>query len=245
MKKFFMLLLIANLLVLTLSGCGYSFQKGDTINNETADPAGTDEPGCQDTQKILKGNVFYPEAAQGLFAKYREFGFQWKVSYDSFLEEWSVHYLYEGTEEVNGQATEVYTVTFAETGEEIVEKHWYNPQWDYIKGVINGQEVERGNVHLPTQIHSYVGMVLDSRTVFDSDGCIDPLVYKLDQGASGTQGSPLGTMEVYVLRRVTDNEIRTYGVNEIDGELIFTLIRFGEAGTDYLEELQITHLVAR
>jgi len=109
----------------------------------------------------------------------------------------------------------------------------------------NGQEGERGYVYLPNQIHSFVGMVLDSKSVFDQDGCIDPLVYMLDEDASGTQGSPLGTMEMYVLRKVTDNEVRTYGVTVIDGELIFTLIRFGEAGTDYLEELQITHLVAR
>lgn len=254
MNKFLVLLLVACLLALPLSGCSFQFDLNDNAdsgddsqdpgdNGDVPNDGDADESWGEYTQKILAGDAFYPADYTQVLAKYKEFGYEWTVSSETQTDTVYFHYLYEGSEEVDGVPAEVYIVTLEQAGEPYVEKHWYNSQWDCIKVMVDGQVQSWPYFSMPTQVTHYVNLVLNAQMIFDEDGCIDTLVYSLEEEGTGTQGSPIGSMEVYVLSSLLYNDVYSYGVTEHDGGLVFALIRQGYSDTQDYEELKITELV--
>lgn len=266
MKKFFALFLALCLLALPVSGCNFQFDLNDVLDSgdvsgddvdepgdDTGEPGDTDEPGQTDdgddsgagAVKILEGSAFFPQTVDEVMAKFQEFGFEWSSGTADQTSSWSFHFLYEGSEEVNGVPAEVYTTTYTESGVTTIEKHWYNADWECIQVMEDGEIEPWPFVSLTNLIGHYVGFTVSAREVFDDNGSFDSNLYALDDQGSGTQGSPVGSMEVYVLRSLFFTDLDSYGVVEIDGEQYFALIRYGLSDDPVFEQVSVTHLVKK
>lgn len=260
MKRLFVLFIVACLLALPLSGCNFQFDLNDNADSgdiqDPSDDGDTTEPGDSDddtvnpgddgnSQKILDGNAFYPADYIDVLAKYKEFGYEWTTSNSTQTDTTYFHYLYEGSEDVDGVAAEVYTVIHEQPAATKVEKQWYNSDWECIKVMVDGQVMPWSEITMPNHVEHYVSLVKNAQWVFDEEGCINTLAYSLEEEGSGTQGSPVGSMEVYVLNSLDLPSSYSYGMTEIDGELIFALIRQGYTNSQDYEELRVTELVAK
>ena len=152
MKKTVALLLLMVFLIATMSGCGLikKFIPGDlddlipgedpdTEDPDTEEPD-TEEPGDGDV--VVKGNIYYPTDEKDILNTFAEFGFTYKeVKEDGTESTWSMHYVSEGIEEVDGVDAEVILLTKVEGSTEET-RIWFDSDWECLKLEIDGEEAE-------------------------------------------------------------------------------------------------------
>lgn len=249
MKKLIALFLVIALLS-ALTGCG-SLGKAKDIK-EGLDGIGKiideldDLPGIgddDDDEPLFSGSVFLPENYIDLLAKYSEFGFEHTTvneEEDSII--FSFHFVYEGSEEVDGVDTEAFTITKYENNETVVNKQWFDEDWQVVK-VLQDEEVVDEWSGIPVGMLSqiYVLSVTNSQMVVDAEGYLEEM-YTLDE--QDKENSPVGEMETYKISDIL-NTTRTHGYIDVDGEKTIVLIRTGMQGSKASEELLVTHLAKR
>lgn len=249
MKKLIALLLITGLLVM-LTGCGFLDKANDIsdglddigkIVDELEDLPGLDDE--DESKPIISGNVFFPENYTDLLAKYGEFGYEHTtVNEEGESTLFSFHFVYEGTEEVNGVDTQVFTITKVENNETKVNKQWFDKDWTVVK-VLEGEEIldEWSGIAVGMLGQIYVLKVQNSQMVVDGEGYLDEM-YTLEEQEK--ESGPVGEMETYKIRDIL-NTTRTQGYIDVDGEKTFVLIRTGAESSKVMEELLVTHLAIR
>ncbi len=253
MKKLLALLLVTTMLV-AFTGCGFldkakDIKEGlDDIGNifdELEDLPGfiDDDDDEDDAKPIVSGDVYFPESYTDLLAKYSEFGFEHTTVDEAGASIiFSFHFVHEGTEEVDGVDTEVFTVTKVENNETEVNKQWFDEEWQIVK-VLKGEEILDEWYGIPVGMFGqiYVLNLLNSQMVVDADGYLEEM-YKLEE--KGTESGSLGQMETYKISSFL-RTIQIHGYMDVDGEKTIVLIRKGVEGSKASEEMLVTHLVAR
>ena len=257
MKKTVALLLLMVFLIATMSGCGLikKFIPGDlddlipgedpdTEDPDTEDPdtedPDTEEPGDGDV--VVKGNIYYPTDEKDILNTFAEFGFTYKeVKEDGTESTWSMHYVSQGIEEVDGVDAEVILLTQVE-GSTDESKIWYDSDWNCIKLEVNGAEAETWGNPLGMLLMIYVNQLLISQATLSNDGTIDTSAYKLEE--TSNESTELGSLEVYSFASLWTKYVNHYGFLQ-DGDLYFALIRNTLKGSNVLVELRLTHLNPR
>lgn len=255
MKKVLAMILVVGLLAFTVSGCGF-LQKakdikdglddiGDVIEDIEDDIEDDIDDNDDDTDSVVDDPIYYPADFKELLAKYQEFGYKWNaVGEDGTTNNWSIHYLFEGTEEIDGVPTEIFTVTMVEYDETTVQKYWFNQDGECIKARADEQDIEvysSAGFTMLTQL--YVNYVYLTQGVLADDGTVDTFAYTLEDERS--ESSDLGDMDVYEFSSHFSPVIFTYGLMEIDGDLTFVYIKQTIPDSPVMEEMTVTHMVTR
>gem|GEM_PF-1888512 len=267
MKKYVALLLLMVFLVATLSGCGLikKFIPGDLEDLiPSEDPDGKDpdgeDPGVDDPDGddpdsedpdveeptdgdvVVEGNIFYPADWKDILNTFAEFGFSYKeVREDGEESTWSMHYVSEGIEEVDGVDAEVILLTKVEGSTEET-RIWFDSDWECLKLEIDGEEAEPWGNPLGMLLMIYVNLVKLTQMTLATDGTIDTSAYKLEETSS--ESTELGSLDVYSFASLWTTVVNHYGFHQ-DGDLYFALIRNTIKGANQLLELRITHLNPR
>ncbi|MDD2282384.1 MAG: hypothetical protein PHT52_07170 [Eubacteriales bacterium] len=267
MKKYVALLLLMVFLVATLSGCGLikKFIPGDledlipSEDPDGKDPDGEDpdvddpdgdDPDSEDPDVeeptdgdvVVEGNIFYPADWKDILNTFAEFGFTYKeVKEDGEESTWSMYYVSEGTEEVDGVEAEVIHFTKIEDSTE-ESRIWCDSDWNCIKLEVNGEEAEPWGNPLGMFLMIYVNWVELTQMTLSTDGTIDTSEYKLEETSS--ESTEVGNLEVYSFASLWTTVVNHYGFHQ-DGDLYFALIRNTLKGSNQLSELRITHLNPR
>lgn len=253
MKKFVALLLLFVFLVGTLSGCGlvkkFLPDVSDIIDNlpDGEDPDDEDpideDPDDEDPIEgnvAVKGDIYYPEDWKDILSTFAEFGYSHTERSESGEEStWSIHYVSEGTEEYEGQETEVIKLTKVE-GSTDEYRLWFTSDWECVRIEENGEEAELWTSGiLALLLGIYENTITLTQMVLEKDGTIDTSSFKLEN--TSKESTELGSLDVYTFASLWTAFTYHYGFYE-DGDLYFALIRNGLKGSDQYTELKITHL---
>jgi len=252
MKKVVALLLLMVFLVATLSGCGLikKFIPGDLDDlipggdPDGEDPDGEDPDGedPNDGNAVVNGNIFYPQDWKDILNTFAEFGFTFKeVREDGEESTWSMFYVSQGIEEIDGVDAEVILLTKVEGSTE-ESKIWYDSDWNCLKLEVNGVEAETWGNPLNMLLQIYVNSVKLTQTTLSTDGTIDASAYKLEETSS--ESTELGNLEVYSFASLWSKYVNHYGFCR-DGDLYFALIRNTVKDSNVLAELRLTHFNPR
>lgn len=261
MKKAVALLLLMVFLVATLSGCGLikKFIPGDLedlipeipdgedpdvedpdVEDPDVEDPDTEDPG--DGEVVVNGNIYYPADWKDIVNTFAEFGFSYKeVREDGEESTWSMHYVSEGIEEVDGVDAEVILLTKVEGSTEET-RIWFDSDWNCLKLEIDGEEAEIWANPLSILLQIYVNWLEITKMTLSADGTIDTSAYKLEETSS--ESTELGTLEVYSFASLWTTVVNQYGFHQ-DGDLYFALIRNTIKGSNQLSEMRITHLNPR
>lgn len=258
MKKTVALLLLFVFLIGTLSGCGLAkkflpdvsdiLPNGEDPNGEDPgdeDPNGED-PNDEvplDGDAVVKGEIFYPEDWMDIVSTFAEFGYTYtERKEDGEVTTWSMHYVSEGTEEYDGQETEVIKLTQNESS--VTEyRLWYTSDWECVRIERDGEEIDLWNSPvLAMLLGIYDNTVAISQMVLQQDGTIDTASFKLEN--TSKESTELGNLDVYTFASLWTAFTYDYGFYE-DGDLYFALIRNALKGTDQYTELRVTHMNVR
>lgn len=262
MKKTVAILLLFVLLVGTLSGCGLVKKLlpdvSDIIdelpidkdpddedpNDEDPNDEDPNDEDPNDGDVVVEGNIFYPADWKDILNRFAEFGFTHKEVRENGEEStWSFHYVSEGTEEIDGEETEVIKLTKVESSTEEY-RIWFTSDWECVKFQKNGEDQDTWNSSVLSMLLSiYENSLLLTQVVLTTDGTIDdPSAYKLDEVTK--EDTELGSLDLYSFSSLWTKYTFHYGFYE-DGDLYSALIRNALEGSDSYTELRITHLNPR
>lgn len=252
MRKLIALLLVTGILVFALTGCGFlktakDIKDGlDDIGDIIGDPDDDDDDDEDEgAETVFSGTAYYPEDSKTILRDFSEFGYEVSgEDEDGNSQFWSIHYVYEGDEEVDGDAASVLTVTKVENGETLVETHWYNEDGRLVKAMKDGEEISDWEaITLGMFLGLYANKASLTTTVVDEDGKIKTFSYSLEDERS--EGSDVGEMDVYEIKSKFVNVLHVYGLVEKAGDIYFVLLRSEVPGTDVFEQLLVTHMEFR
>ncbi len=263
MKKAIVVLLLMAFVFSSLSGCGLikkfvPMSGGDEPGGEEpgGDEPGGDEPGGEEPSGgdpggeepegdylAVEGVIYYPENWQDILTTLAEFGYTHKeIREDGEESVFSMHYVSQGTEEINGVEAEVIHLTKVEGGVDEF-RFWFDEDWNCLKAEQNGVEDSSwGAGALSILLQIYVNKVLLTQMVMATDGTIDTSSYKLEGQTS--ESSEIGQLEVYSFASQWTKVFSHYGFHR-DGDLYFALIRSTLKDSKAMEELRVTHFNPR
>lgn len=255
MRKLIALLVITGILAFAATGCSYLKKAKDIKDNlddigDIIDDLGDlddiiDDIDDDGDQNVFSGTVYYPENSAELLRKFSEFGYEFtKQSEDGGTQFMSVHFVYEGSEDVDGVAADIFTVTMVEDDETVVERQWYDEDGRLVKAVKDGEEVDEWYA-MPVGMYLgiYTGKVKLTTLVIDENGELETFSYSLEDKRS--ESSDVGKMEVYEIKSKLLQVAYIYGLVEGKGEKHFALIRSEVPGTEVFEQVVVTHMEFR
>jgi len=268
LKKILALIVIAVMLITTVSGCGMlkkakDIKDGlDGINdfvNDLEDQFGDDTDDYDDNDdddddddsdvvsSVFAHEVYYPQDSIAILEKFQEFGYSWEEKYEDGSENnFSLHYKSAGTEEVDGVSTEVFDVTHIEGEETDQYRIWFNGEWEPIKATHNGEEMEawEGAV-LTFALSIYSNYVQLTQTVVDVTGELDTFSYSLDEQTS--EVNIFGLMDIYQFSSIFSPVITTYGLVDLDDDGVqdFVMIKNIVKDSEHGWVMRVTHAVPR
>lgn len=256
MKKILAIVLVLVMLA-AMSGCSLlekvtNFKKGlDDIGNiiDDVDPDDDDDGDDNDDgndNPLLNSNVFYPGSVFDIMAEFKEFGYTWEETLeDGSPNDFSLRYTSMEGDEINGEATVVFDVYTTETDkDDKTFRFWFTDDWNCVKALRDGEEVESFEGGTLTMMLSiYVNYIKLTKLVINDEGKLESFSHTLQE--TRTEACSLGSMDVLIISDNFRPIVRTYGLVDLDGEQMFTVLRVDHDNSERFQELRITQAVKR
>jgi len=253
-KKFLAVFLVVGMLATVLTGCSFLQKAKDISDNlddivndlpgNNDDDDDDDDPGNNEDESIFSGTVYYPEGWGDPLKLFSEFGYEWTDKTENGSQLWSIHFVYQDSEEVDGVPTDIMQVTKVENGETVVETHWYNDEGNLVKAMAGEEEIDTWYaIPLTMLLSIYTNKVLLTSTVVAEDGILDAFGYTLEE--KRTESSDVGQMSVYQIRSKLLPAIYIYGLVEKGGVQHFAKIRLEAPDSDIFEQVLVTAMETR